>query len=180
VVSFYSMLWICAVFFAVIGVIRGLRREIVSLGGIILATFALYQFDSILRGVLLASVSRNEAAFVQIGLFLVVVYFAYQTRSFGSIEDGRDGPRSARLQDAVMGGLLGALNGYLMWGAIWYFLDINDYPFSSLISAPAPGSISAQSLNAIPLVLIGGATGGSGQFLTILVILLFLAVLFVM
>ena len=178
-VSLYSMLWVSAVFFGVIGVIRGLRKEIVSLGGVILATFALYQFDVLLRGIFLASVPRDQAFFVQAGLFCVVVYFAYQTRSF-SYNDGQGGPRSNRLQDAILGGLLGALNGYLIWGALWYFLDINDYPFAPLITAPAANSISAQSLNAIPLVLLGGAVGGGGQVLTIIVILLFMLVLFVM
>lgn len=174
-VSLFSMLWISAFFFGIIGVIRGLRREIVSLGGIILATFALYQFDVLLRGVFLASVPREQAAFVQIGLFCVVVYFAYQTRSFAYADE----PRSNRLQDAILGGLVGALNGYLVWGAVWYFLDINDYPFSAIITAPSSNSISAQNLNAIPLVLLGGVAGGGGQFLTIIVIILFLLVLFI-
>ena len=180
-VSLYSMFWVAAIFFGIIGVIRGFRREGVAFGGIVLATFALYQFDVLLRGIFLASVPRDQAFFVQAGLFLVVVYFAYQTRSFGSYyDDGRDGPRNNRFQDAILGGLLGALNGYMIWGAIWYFLDINDYPFAPLVTAPAVNSISAQSLNAIPLVLLGNAVGGgNSQVFTIIVILLFLLVLFI-
>ncbi|MBI1281806.1 MAG: hypothetical protein GC179_27020 [Anaerolineaceae bacterium] len=181
-VSLYSMLWVSAIFFGVIGVIRGLRREIVSFGGIVLATFALFQFDVLLRGVFLASISRDQAFFVQAGLFCVVVYFAYQTRSFGGYDNppGQQGPRSNRYQDALLGGLLGALNGYLIWGAIWYFLDINDYPFAPLITAPAANSISAQALNSIPLVLMGSITGGGSQVLTVIVVLLFVVVLVVM
>ena len=182
-VSLYSMLWVMAIFFGVIGVIRGLRREIVSCGGIVLATFALFQFDVLLRGVFLASIPRDQAFFVQAGLFCVVVYFAYQTRSFGSSYEAgpQSGPRANRFQDAILGGLLGALNGYLIWGAIWYFLDINDYPFAPLITAPAANSISAQALNAIPLVLIGNATGGGGsQVLTVIVVIMFVVVLVVM
>ncbi len=114
------------------------------------------------------------------GLFGAVVYFAYQTRMFGGgrDDDDRGGPRNNRVQDAILGGLLGAINGYLIWGAVWYFLDINDYPFAGLISAPSPTSISAQNLNAIPLVLLGGAAGGSPEVLTIVVIILFMLVLF--
>ena len=76
--------------------------------------------------------------------------------------------------------MLGALNGYLIWGTVWYFLDINDYPLSPLIIAPDPGSISAQNIGALPLALIGGAAGGSTEILTIVVILIFLSVMFVM
>jgi len=177
------MLWVSAIFFGVIGVIRGLRKEIVSFGGIVLATFALFQFDVLLRGVFLASIPRDQAFFVQAGLFCVVVYFAYQTRSFGGgpYEAGAGVPRANRFQDAILGALLGALNGYLIWGALWYFLDINDYPFAPLITAPAANSVSAQALNAIPLVLIGNAAGGGGgQVLTVIVVILFVVVLVVM
>ncbi len=179
-VSLYSMLWVMAVFFGVIGVIRGLRKEAVSFGGIVLATFALFQFDVLLRGVFLASIPRDQAFFVQAGLFSLVVYFAYQTRTFGGYGEGGQTPRGNRIQDAILGGILGALNGYLIWGAIWYFLDINDYPFAPLITAPAANSISAQALNAIPLVLLGNATGGGGQVLTVIVVAMFIVILFVM
>jgi hypothetical protein len=177
-IEIYSMIWITAIFFAIIGAIRGWNKEIISLAGVILATFALFQFDSLLRGVFLASVPHDQAFFVQIGLFGVIVYFAYQTR--GPNVSQERGPRRNRFQDAVLGALLGALNGYLIWGAVWYFLDINDYPLGPLIVAPAPGSISDQNLGAIPLVLLGGAAGGSTELLTIIVIILFLFVLFML
>lgn len=177
-IEIYSMTWIVAIFFAIIGMIRGWSKELVSLAGIILAMFALFQFDSLLRGVFLASVPNDQAFFVQILLFGVIVYFAYQTRAPG-ISD-RGGPRRGRWQDAVLGGLMGALNGYLIWGAVWYFLDINEYPLSPLIIAPAPGGISDRNLGTIPLVLLGGAAGGSTELLTIIVIVLFLFVLFML
>ena len=180
-IEIYSMTWIVAIFFAIIGTIRGWSKELVSLAGIILAMFALFQFDSLLRGVFLASVPHDQAFFVQVGLFGVIVYFAYQTRAPGVRGGGeRGGPRRNRWQDAVLGGLMGALNGYLIWGAVWYFLDINDYPLSPLIIAPAPGGISDRNLGAIPLVLLGGAAGGSTELLTIIVIVLFLFVLFML
>ncbi len=175
-IQVYSMLWITAIFFAIIGGIRGWSKELVSLAGIILALFALFQFDALLRGIVLASVPGDQAFFVQIIIFGVIVYFAYRTRGGA----GDRGPNRSRTQDAILGALLGAVNGYLMWGAIWYFLDINQYPFSPLVIAPAPGSISDQNLGTIPLVLLGGATGGSTQILTVVVILLFLLVLFLL
>lgn len=178
-VQLYSMLWLSALFFGIIGVLRGLRREVVSLAGIILATFALYQFDPILRGVFLASVPRDQAFFVQIFLFGAVVYFAYQSRSFVAPR-AAGGPRNSRFQDAILGGLMGALNGYLIWGAVWYFLDINDYPFSPLIIAPDLNSFSARNIGVIPLAVLGGAAGGSTEILTILVVIIFISVLFVM
>ena len=174
-VQLYSMLWIMAAFFAVIGAIRGWNKEMVSTAGIILALFALFQFDPLLRGVILASVPRDQAFFVQIGLFAAIIYFAYQSRTIVN----RAGPSNPnRTQNAVLGAVLGALNGYLIWGAVWYFMDINEYPLAPLVIAPAPGSVSEATLNTIPLVLLGGGAASNGDLLTIIVIVLFLIVLF--
>ena len=77
-----AVMWTMAIFFAVIGFLRGWNREVIAMAGIILGLFALFQFDSLLRGVLLASVPRDQVFIVQAAIFIIVVYFAYQTRSF--------------------------------------------------------------------------------------------------
>ncbi len=174
-IQIYSMLWISAVFFGIVGVIRGWNRELLTLAGIILSVFALFQFDALLRGVLLASVPEDQVFFVELFIFVLILYMTYRTRGTG----GRGGRRN-RIQDAITGGLIGALNGYLIWGAVWYLLDINEYPLDPLVIAPSATSISAQNLNSIPLVLLGGAAGNSTELLTVMVIVLFLFVLFMM
>ena len=104
-IEIYSMTWIFIIFFAIIGMIRGWNKEIIALAGIILATFALFQFDSLLRGVLLASVPFDQTFFVQVGLFGAIVYFAYHTRGPNVAQER--GPRRNRFQDAILGGLRG-------------------------------------------------------------------------
>jgi hypothetical protein len=176
-IQLYSMMWISAIFFGIVGMMRGWNRELLTLAGILLSVFALFQFDALLRGVLLASVSNDQVFFVELFLFCLILYMTYRVRG-GGVSGG--GPRRNRFQEMILGGLVGALNGYLIWGAVWYFLDINQYPLTPLVLAPAPGSISAERLNAIPLVLLGGAAGGSTEILTVMVIVLFLFVLFMM
>lgn len=178
VVSLYSMLWIFAAFFGLVGLMRGLRRELVAGAGIILISFALFQFDNILRGILLASVPNNLAFLIQLALFSAVIYVAYRNPSLVASQDENDGPRRTRLQNALLGGVVGAVNGFLIWSAIWYFLDINEYPFDALIAAPAPNSFSALNIGIIPLAWLGGAALSS-EFLVILVIVVFVIVLFV-
>ncbi len=171
-----AMLWVMALFFAIIGFLRGWSKEVVSTAGIILGLFALFQFDTLIRGTLLASVSREQVFLVQAGLFIIVVYFAYQTRAFFGGDRRAAGGRDS-LQESVLGGLLGFLNGYLIWGSLWYFLDINEYPLAPYIIAPAPGSPSDQARSLLPLVVLGGGVGGSGDLLAVAVIILFLIVL---
>ncbi len=171
-----ALMWVMAAFFAVIGFLRGWSKEVISMSGIILGLFALFQFDSFIRGVLLVGVDADQVFFVQAVVFAIVVFFAYQTRAIIGDSDG-DGRDS--LQESVLGALLGFVNGYLIWGSLWYFLDINSYPLDPYVTAPAPGSPSEQALNILPLVILGGGPQGSGDLLSIVVIVLFLIVLIV-
>jgi hypothetical protein len=171
-----AVLVMMAIFFAIIGFMRGWNREIVSTAGIVLGLFALFQFDTILRGTLLANVNRDQVFLVQTALFVAIVFFAYQTRSVMGADIARREGRDS-LQESVLGALLGALNGYLVWGSVWYFMDINEYPLAPYVIAPSPGSASAQTQNILPLVLLGGGPGGNGDLLAVAVIILFVFVL---
>jgi hypothetical protein len=172
-----ALMWTMALFFAFIGFLRGWNRELVATAGIILGLFALFQFDGLIRGTLLVNVGRDTVFVVQSGIFVAIVYFAYQTRALMGEDIARRQGRDS-LQESVLGGLLGFLNGYLVWGSLWYFMDINEYPLAPMIIAPAPGSPSDQARSLLPLVLLGGGPTGNGDLLAVSVIILFIIVLF--
>ena len=90
-----GFMWAMAFVFGVIGYMRGLSKEMISLAGIILALFALFQFDGLLRETLLANLPPAQIFIVQCFIFIGIVFFAYQTnalgrRQFGSNAEGRD------------------------------------------------------------------------------------------
>lgn len=175
-IQFYSLMWILAAFFAIIGAMRGWNKEIIATAGIALALFALFQFDAIIRGALLRTFPREQTFVIQMLIFGLIVFFAYQNRSF--IPD--DTPDRVTTQEGILGGIIGFLNGYLIGGTVWYFMDINEYPFAPYVIAPGPNSPSAQQLDMMPLVIFGGGTGGSGDLLAVVVIAIFLLVLIVL
>ena len=174
-IELLALLFVMTVLWGVFGFFRGLNRELIATAGIILAMFALFQFDSLLRNTLLGGVSTDQVFLIQTLIFVIIVFFAYQTRTFFGRDVGRDGRNTS--QNSVLGALVGALNGYLIWGTIWYFMDINEYPLSPYIIAPAPGSVSDQARNALPLVFLGGGPTGNGDLLAVLVIVMFVIVL---
>src|SRR6185436_9049900 len=96
-----GFMWAMALVFGVIGYMRGLSKELISLAGIILALFALFQFDRGLRGILLANVPGMQRFIIQTLLFMGIVFFAYQTRAIGRrlnvAEGGRDNLQSTTL-----------------------------------------------------------------------------------
>lgn len=171
-----ALLVFMSVFFGVIGFLRGWNRELIAMAGIILGLFALFQFDNLIRGVLLAGVARDQVFLIQSLLFVIIVFFAYQTRALGD-GDSREGRDN--LQTSILGAIVGFINGYLIWGTIWYFMDINEYPLAPSVIAPAPGSPSDQARDLLPLVILGGGVNGTGDLLAVAVIVLFLFVLIV-
>lgn len=175
-IQLYSLMWILGVFFAVLGFLRGWNRDLVATAGILLGMFALFQFDFFIRGVLLALFTRNQAFLIQSSVFLILVFYAYQSRSVPVDERGGN----ENLQSGLLGALVGFFNGYLVGGTLWYFLDINEYPFAPFIVAPGPNSPSAQAINAMPLVLLSGGASGSGEFIAIAVVVLLLILLLVL
>lgn len=168
------VLWTMALFFAFIGFRRGWNKELISMSGIILALFALHQFDPFIRNILLGNLADYQKFIVQTVFFGVVVYFAYQTRALMPGErrggDGRDS-----VQESVLGGILGFVNGYLIWGSVWYFVDINNYPALLNVTRPPDPTV----VNTLPLFLLAGGPQGPGDLLSLLVIVLFLIVLIV-
>jgi hypothetical protein len=63
----------------------------------------------------------------------MLVFFGYQTPNIS-----RFAAKMARekLQDAILGVVIGALNGYLLAGSLWFYLKDAGYPFPNVISAP--------------------------------------------
>lgn len=178
-----SLLAVMSLIFGYIGFTRGWNKEIIATSGIILGLFALFEFDGLLRETLLLTVPADQVFYAQAFIFGVIVFFSYQTRALigeearrarGSREDGR-----TDLQAKLLGGIIGFFNGYLVWGTLWYFMDISNYPLRPYISAPIAGTPNAQFVENLPLFVLAGGPAGDGNLLSAMMIGLFLVVLIV-
>lgn len=169
-----TLMWTGGIFFAIMGFLRGWNKELIVTAGSLLALFTIFQFDSLLRGILFFVLSRDQVFLVQASIFLAVVFFVYRMPRLGDEQ-----PNENRLQSGLLGGMVGFLNGYLIFGSLWYFLDINEYPLAQYVSAPGPASASAAQLNLMPVVLLSGGINGNGDFLAVAVIAMLFFVLLV-
>ncbi|MBO9309230.1 MAG: CvpA family protein [Chloroflexi bacterium] len=172
-VQLSTILWMLIVLFAIVGALRGWTRELVSTAGIILALFATWQFDAVLLQPLTRGATPEQIFFLYSGILVVISFFAYQAptnivaRRQPAATDQRQG-----VQERLLGLVLGGVNGYLIFGSIWYYLDRTGYPFAPYVFAPTPGSASAAMVESLPLIFLV-----QGNLLTVLVIVLFLLVL---
>ncbi|MCY3780163.1 MAG: hypothetical protein OXG78_07640 [Chloroflexi bacterium] len=173
-ISLVSMMWATALFFALAGAVRGWRGEITAAAGVILGFFAILQFDNLLRGSLYLLLTNELTFLLQTVFYLGVVVTAYRSRMAFQPDNTARGKRSA-----FFGALAGFFNGYMIAGSIWYFLDVNRYPFAWLVSAPAEPSASFQSLGVMPVVLLGGGLAGNGALLALAVLVILAVVILV-
>jgi len=173
-ISLASLMWATAIFFAFMGVLRGWNRELVGTAGIVLGVFAIFQFDSLLRGTIFLLMSNDQIFGVQLIIFTSIVFLAYRSQGVVDATNMR-----GRIQGGILGGLVGFGNGYFVAGSIWYFLDINLYPFSQFVTAPAEGSVSFQAIESMPIVLLGGGLTGNGDLLAVAVIVLLALVIMI-
>ncbi|MCA9912142.1 MAG: hypothetical protein KC496_02280, partial [Anaerolineae bacterium] len=119
---------------------------------------------------------RGQVYYIQAVIFITIVFFAYQTRALGEGRPRRGDAGRDATQTQVLGAIVGGINGYLVSGTLWYFLDVANYPTSPAVIAPPAGTISAATVGNLPLYVL---TQGSqnGDLLSLLVVVLFIVVL---
>ena len=161
-VSLIVVFWMYVVLFAVIGAMRGWAREMLVSFAVILALFiisVLERFVPFIRDIL---ASNPQILFwVRTAMVIALVFFGYQTPNLPRLAASNRFARE-RLQDILLGVFLGALNGYLVAGTIWFYLDNAGYPFPNVISAPPAGTqvaeTTARMMALMPPDLLGGSS----------------------
>lgn len=167
-----SLMWFTAILTGIFGFLRGWRREVPVTATVLMSIFLLIQGDVLLRSIPFLSGMGREITFaIQLVLFLFALYYGYTSRVVTSDEQGRNVALRLNSSASFLGALFGAINGWLTMGTVWYLMDINEYPLSPFIIAPAVNSPSAGALGSLPAVLFtGGLNGGSVSFLLVVAI----------
>ncbi len=132
--------WTFVVMFGAIGAIRGWAKEMLVSFSIILALFVMQVALEYVGPVkkLWENWSGGQTQFYIASLLVILfAFFGYHTPNNRKVNKNL---ARERLQDMMLGGFLGAGNGYLMVGTIWFFLHQAKYPFSEYMSAPVAGT----------------------------------------
>jgi hypothetical protein len=151
--SLYVLFLMYIILFAVIGAMRGWAKELMVTFSMALSLFIITVLETYV-GVVRNSITAagGTAQFwLRTTIVILLVFFGYQTPNIKALQ----GARFARehLQDTLLGFLLGAFNGYLIIGSLWWFLHQAGYPFD-VILPPQPGfpyyDISVRLIDNLP------------------------------
>lgn len=139
-VSLDILLWLFIIMFGIVGLMRGWAKEMLVTFSVILALFIVTVLETYVPFVAKLTMDSQRPGgdpqtifWLRVLILSALTFFGYQTPSIpklaGSGRFARD-----RLQDALLGLFLGAVNGYLIWGTLWFFLNQAGYPFPGIVS----------------------------------------------
>jgi hypothetical protein len=140
-VSLSFIFFILVLLFGTIGAMRGWAKEMLVSFGVILAMFILSVLQSLppIRDTV-AIEGSNSKFWLQTIVIVILSFFAYQTPNlprFSGAHFARE-----RLADILLGFLMGVINGYLIIGTLWYYLDQAGYrPLENYFMSPSSDAV---------------------------------------
>ncbi|MBE0699869.1 MAG: hypothetical protein IH586_23335 [Anaerolineaceae bacterium] len=159
-VSLIVVFWMYVILFAIIGAMRGWARELLVSFAVILGLFIITVLERFVPfiGTTLDSIPAFQF-WLRGAMITALVFFGYQTPNIPRLASQNRFARD-RLQDILLGVFLGALNGYLITGSIWFYLNDAGYPFPNLISAPTDQVlvVTERMMALMPPQLLGGSS----------------------
>ena len=148
-VLFYMFIFI----FAMIGAIRGWAKEVIATFSVFLALFIitiLQIYVPAVQAFLENSPVSSQVTF-EIIVLSIIVFSGYQAPNLPMLVDNQRFIRD-RMQDIVLGFIIGGFNGYMIFGSIWYFIHTAGYPYA-FVNAPVAGTeVGQAALQLIPLL----------------------------
>jgi hypothetical protein len=183
-VEIQQLFVILIVVMGVIGMVRGFLKELGVTLVLIATLFALDRLIPIINNFIAGGGfgflgltpdtegARNLLFLVFSAIMIAATYIAYQGETLTY-----EGNNPKGIVGSLLGFLIGAVNGYLLFGTIWWLLNAYQYPFG-LVAQPMPEA--AQQIIAsglLPLELLGGGavaldSWGLLPFILILLVIL--------
>lgn len=139
-ISLQVIFWLLVIIFAIIGAIRGWASEVLVTFTSVLGIFILFILENY------AGFAKESTLFtdpvsnfwLKAIIFTGLVFFGYQAPNLPALAGHARFMYKSTI-DHLAGLLMGAINGFFIFGSLWFFLDSAGYPFS-IISAPEAGT----------------------------------------
>jgi hypothetical protein len=153
--SLSAVFWMFLMVFAVIGGFRGWAKEILVAFSIVAAlaidTMLIRFFPPV--GTLLIEQS-STAFYIRAAIVLTLAYFGYQTPNLPAFSGGGRFARE-KLQDWLLGSIIGLINGYLIVGSLWSYMAQAEYIGVEAFVSPPVDEAVIRYLNYMPPLILG-------------------------
>jgi uncharacterized membrane protein required for colicin V production len=161
-----AIFWMFVILFGIIGAMRGWAKELLVTFSVILSMFILTVLENYVP--VIGPMIKNNAEtgfWVRAILLVTLVFFGYQSPSISRLASGNRFARE-KLQDSLLGFILGAINAYLFIGTLlWYlqqaYIGMEKFPVPFIIPPDANTDIGMAYFDLIkrlPPVWLTGVT----------------------
>ena len=152
-VSLSVLFWLFIVVFALIGAIRGWAKELLVTFSVFMALFCITVLENFVDPIktYLANIEITSQVWLRMFVMTLIVFFGYQTPNFPRMSENNRFIRE-KFQDVILGFILGGINGFLIFGSLWYFLHVANYPFPIIIPPIAGTPAGDAALQLIPFL----------------------------
>ncbi len=173
--SIIYIFWMYVLLFAVIGAMRGWAKELLVAFSVITSLAINLLLEKYIPLVRDLDKTSSSVFWIRTIILIALVYFGYQTVSIG-----RFASKAARerLQDALFGAVLGAMNGYFVAGTILFYNHVANYPYRDIIS-PATDPVVAQAIEVMMKYMPPRFLGEPGIYFAVIIILIFIIVVYI-
>jgi len=199
-ISILFAFWMFIVLFGLIGAMRGWAKELLVIFSIVLGLFLIYvletftlfvvPFDEILSQV--ENLSSNTAFeslpgpireelkiqfWSRAAIIGILAFFGYQTPRLAAL---REKARREKIQDVLLGAVLGLGSGFFIVGTLWWYMAAAHYPFTPEILPPQPGTpMGDAALNVLKYFPPVFASNQIGLFFAVVIAFMFVLVVFI-
>lgn len=178
-ISIQVIFWLLVFIFAIIGAVRGWASEVLVIFCSILGIFILFILENF------AGFAKESQLFtdpvshywLQTIVFIGLVFLGYQTPNLPALS-GHVRFMNVSIVDHLAGFVLGAINGFFIFGSLWFFMDAAGYPLSIITPPEAGTEIGDAAINMLaylpPHWLVSPAIYFSAALALALVLVVFL------
>ena len=174
-ISLNFTFWLLVAIFGLIGMMRGWAKELLVSFSVVLGL----AFNSLLMRYvpfIKALPSDDTPLFwIRTSIVLMLVFFGYQTVGLPRFASKAN---REKLQDSLLGFVLGALNGFLVIGTLWYYMAEANYPFD-YVSAPVPGTSMGEAAMRLLPILAPRLLGEPAIYFAVMLCFIFVLVVFI-
>jgi hypothetical protein len=163
------------VLFGLIGMMRGWAKELLVSFSMVLALAFSRLLESYVPFIKDLPVTELPMFWLRLAIIVTLVFFGYQTTGLPHFTGKL---RREKLQDSLLGFILGAVNGFLIFGSIWAFMDQAKYPFIYITAPDGKTEMGKAALNLLP-ALAPHLLGEPAIYFAALLCFIFVLVVFI-
>ena len=156
-ISLLVVFYLFLALFTIMGAMRGWAKEMLVSFSVVLALAFIVVMENYIP--IINDFLRSHPQiqiWVRVGVVIVFAFFGYESPRFTRI--GKATEKRERIQDVMLGAIMGLVSGFMVVGTLWSFMNDAGYPYDYVIppSAEWPlGEATLRMLKILPPVWLG-------------------------